>query len=125
MSGKVTYGSYLSLDRILGAQEPPGPDGAPRPLAHHDEMLFVIVHQAYELWFKQVLHEIRLARDLLAQEPVPEPDIMRVVMALRRVHEIQKVLVALAHRLEFLVPASGTDSTPPPASSRCSSASWS
>lgn len=105
MSRMVTYGTYLGLDRILGAQEPPGPDGAPRAISHHDEMLFLIVHQAYELWFKQVLHELTLARDLLAQDPVPEPDIMRVVMALHRVHEIQKVLVAQLGVLETMNPA--------------------
>jgi tryptophan 2,3-dioxygenase len=102
MSVPITYGSYLSLDKILGAQEPPGTDGRPRPLAHHDEMLFLIVHQTYELWFKQILHELRLARDLLAQDPVPEPDIMRVVMALGRVHEIEKVLVAQLGVLETM-----------------------
>jgi tryptophan 2,3-dioxygenase len=105
MSRPITYGTYLSLDKILGAQAPPGPDGAPRALSHHDEMLFLIVHQAYELWFKQVLHELKLARDLLAQDPVPEPDIMRVVMALHRVHEIQKVLVAQLGVLETMNPA--------------------
>jgi tryptophan 2,3-dioxygenase len=105
MSRPLTYGAYLGLEKILGAQLPPGPDGSPRPLAHHDEMLFLIVHQAYELWFKQVLHELRLARDLLAQDPVPEPDIMRVVMAMHRVHEIQRILVAQLGVLETMNPA--------------------
>ncbi|HEX5136704.1 MAG TPA: tryptophan 2,3-dioxygenase family protein [Planctomycetota bacterium] len=105
MSLPITYGTYLGLDKILGAQEPPGPDGRPRPIAHHDEMLFLIVHQAYELWFKQVLHELKLSRDLLAQDPVPEPDIMRVVMALHRVHEIQKIFVAQLGVLETMQPA--------------------
>jgi tryptophan 2,3-dioxygenase len=68
-------------------------------------MLFLVVHQAYELWFKQILHELRLARDLLVQDPVPEPDIMRVVMALHRVHEIQKMLVGQLGVLETMQPA--------------------
>jgi len=54
---EVPYGDYLRLDRILDAQNPPGPDGEPRGLHHHDEMLFIVIHQVYELWFKQILHE--------------------------------------------------------------------
>ncbi|MHC4491284.1 MAG: tryptophan 2,3-dioxygenase family protein, partial [Planctomycetota bacterium] len=77
MSAELRYDAYLNLDRILTAQRPPGADGRPRELAHHDEMLFVVIHQVYELWFKQILHEVTRVRDLLAQEIVPEPDIAR------------------------------------------------
>ena len=48
----LSYGSYLKVDELLSLQ---------RPLSqppHHDEMLFIIIHQVYELWFKQLLHEI-------------------------------------------------------------------
>ena len=49
----VYYPDYLQLDKILGAQAPESDkQGAPA----HDEMLFIIIHQTYELWFKQVLH---------------------------------------------------------------------
>lgn len=48
----LTYGSYLQLDQLLGAQRPlsDGPE--------HDELLFIVVHQVYELWFMQLLHEL-------------------------------------------------------------------
>jgi len=105
MSGELRYDAYLNLDRILDAQLPPGADGRPRELAHHDEMLFVVIHQVYELWFKQVLHEVVRIRNLLAQEVVPEPDIARAVQALHRVHEIEKILVAQIGVLETMNPA--------------------
>ncbi len=104
MSKPVTYETYLRLDNILDAQEPMGPDGKPRPRAHHDEMLFVVVHQAYELWFKQVIHELTRACDLLADDPVPEPAIPRICSALRRVHEIQKVMLAHLPVIETMNP---------------------
>jgi tryptophan 2,3-dioxygenase len=104
VSGEPVYGSYLNLDRILNAQNPPGPDGAPRPLHHHDEMLFVVIHQVYELWFKQVLHELMQARDLLRQDPVPERDVPRIVKGLGRVHEIFRILVAQISVLETMSP---------------------
>ncbi len=92
-----TYWDYLQLDRLLDLQRPGGDD--------HDEMLFIIIHQSYELWFKQILHELTLARDLLAREFVPERDIPRVHKALRRVHEIQRVLVSQINVLETMSPA--------------------
>ena len=53
--GGAYYADYLKLDRLLAAQQPEsGRHGRPA----HDEMLFIIVHQAYELWFKQILHEL-------------------------------------------------------------------
>lgn len=60
MSQDVTYTSYLDLDRVLAAQHPVS--GA------HDEMLFIIVHQASELWLKLCLHELEAARNCIAQD---------------------------------------------------------
>jgi tryptophan 2,3-dioxygenase len=54
MSADVTYASYLDLDRILGAQHPAS--------KAHDKLLFIIVHQASELWLKLCLHELTAAR---------------------------------------------------------------
>ncbi|MGQ0613184.1 MAG: tryptophan 2,3-dioxygenase [Planctomycetaceae bacterium] len=102
--GNLTYGQYLNLDRLLALQNPPGPDGGARTHLHHDEMLFVVIHQVFELWFKQILHELVLARDLLAAPEVPEPDMPRVVAALGRVHEIQTVLLAQFDVLETMTP---------------------
>ena len=101
----LTYGTYLNLDRILSAQNPPGLDGKPRDLHHHEEMLFVVIHQVYELWFKQIIHDLVLARDLLARDFVPETDIPRVSKGLRRVHEIQRILVEQISVLETMNPA--------------------
>ena len=101
----LTYGTYLNLDRILSAQNPPGLDGEPRELHHHEEMLFVVIHQVYELWFKQIIHDLVLARDLLARDSVPETDIPRVSKGLRRVHEIQRILVEQISVLETMNPA--------------------
>ncbi|MHC4952921.1 MAG: tryptophan 2,3-dioxygenase family protein [Planctomycetota bacterium] len=99
---EVPYGDYLRLDRILDAQDPPGPDGQPRGLHHHDEMLFIVIHQVYELWFKQIAHEATLIRDLLAAPEVPESDIPRVVKGLGRIHEILKVGVQQLSVLETM-----------------------
>ena len=62
-SGGTDYATYLLIDDLLGLQRPFTP-GA------HDELLFIIVHQSYELWFKLILHELTRARDeLLAGRP--------------------------------------------------------
>jgi len=71
----LTYGSYLRIDELLGLQhelsDPP----------HHDELLFIIIHQVYELWFRQMLHEIEAAmRNLAADEP------LKVSKQFRRIH---------------------------------------
>jgi len=99
---EVPYGDYLRLDRILDAQDPPGPDGEPRGLHHHDEMLFIVIHQVYELWFKQILHEMTFIRDLLAAPDVPETDVPRIVKGLYRVAEILKVGVQQLTVLETM-----------------------
>ena len=49
-SAALTYASYLALDEVLGAQRPRSDE--------HDELLFIVIHQVYELWFKQLLHEL-------------------------------------------------------------------
>lgn len=104
MTFQLTYETYLRLPEILDAQRPPDDSGKPRDLEHHDELLFIVTHQAYELWFKQVIHEVESARDLLAQDPVPEPAVTRVCRSLRRVHEIQKVMIAQIGVLETMNP---------------------
>ncbi|HJU42491.1 MAG TPA: tryptophan 2,3-dioxygenase family protein [Vicinamibacterales bacterium] len=89
----VTYGSYLAVDELLELQRPrsEGPE--------HDEMLFIVIHQVYELWFKQVLHEIDHVIDLLeAREP------HRALHTLKRILTILKVLVAQLDILETMTP---------------------
>ena len=59
----VTYSTYLGLEELLAAQRPLslGPDGRPE----HDELLFIVIHQVYELWFKQLLHELAEVQRML------------------------------------------------------------
>jgi len=115
----VEYAEYLKLDRLLGSQSPKSVAYG-RPA--HDEMLFVIVHQAYELWFKQILHELDSVLALFRADSVDERSIGVALARLARVTEIQKLLVDQLRVLEtmtpldfldfrdFLVPASGFQS---------------
>lgn len=94
----LTYGSYLRLDELLALQTPAsaGPEGAG---AEHDEMLFIIIHQVYELWFKEILHEVDHLCTLLNADDLP-----RAQHTLRRVLTILKVLVAQIDVLETMTP---------------------
>jgi tryptophan 2,3-dioxygenase len=89
----VTYTSYLQIDTLLTLQEPrsAGPE--------HDEMLFIVIHQVYELWFKELLHELDFVRRLLEDG---EPH--RAQHTLRRILTILKVLVAQLDILETMTP---------------------
>jgi tryptophan 2,3-dioxygenase len=89
----VTYSSYLKLDELLGLQRPlsAGPE--------HDEMLFIVVHQVYELWFKEILHELDYLQQLLARDDLP-----RALHTLKRILTILKVLVAQLDILETMTP---------------------
>jgi tryptophan 2,3-dioxygenase len=87
----LTYTSYLALDEVLGAQRPRTDE--------HDELLFIVVHQVYELWFKQLLHELARAQQLL-EEGHTAP----VVHTLRRVLTILKVAVSQIDVLETMTP---------------------
>jgi tryptophan 2,3-dioxygenase len=102
----VYYGDYLQIDRLLSLQSPESAKHGP-PV--HDETLFIIVHQAYELWFKQVLHEFdRVERDFSAN-PVDDEAMARIVHSLARVHEVLKLLVAQLDVLETMTPADFLD----------------
>jgi tryptophan 2,3-dioxygenase len=99
--GTIYYWDYLQLDRILGAQELESTKhGEPA----HDETLFIIVHQAYELWFKQILVELGAAMSLMERDVVPEPDIGRVVHHLERITTIQPALLHFLEILESMTP---------------------
>ncbi|MFN8673258.1 MAG: tryptophan 2,3-dioxygenase family protein [Candidatus Sericytochromatia bacterium] len=97
----VYYSDYLKLDKILDAQFPKSNDyGKPA----HDEMLFIIIHQTYELWFKQILHEMGSIIEIFKQEYIKENDLGTVVIRLERVIEIQKVLIEQVRILETMTP---------------------
>ncbi|MGI9517664.1 MAG: tryptophan 2,3-dioxygenase family protein, partial [Pirellulaceae bacterium] len=82
--GGIYYADYLQLDKILGAQDPESAQQGQAPA--HDEMLFIIVHQAYELWFKQILHEIRSIIAMIGDDIVDERQMGLMVARLERVH---------------------------------------
>jgi len=89
----VTYGSYLAIDELLALQRPrsEGPE--------HDEMLFIVIHQVYELWFKEILHELdQVMRWLEAG------DVTRAQHTMKRILTILKVLVAQLDILETMTP---------------------
>jgi tryptophan 2,3-dioxygenase len=87
----TTYASYLALDDVLGAQHPRSDE--------HDELLFIVIHQVYELWFKQLLHEFAALQRRLADGDTP-----RSLHTLRRALTILKVVVAQIDVLETLTP---------------------
>jgi tryptophan 2,3-dioxygenase len=90
-SAAVTYNSYLALDEVLGAQRPRS--------GEHDEMLFIVIHQVYELWFKQLLHEFEYL-----QRRLDDGDTPHVLHTLRRVLTVLKVVVAQIDVLETMTP---------------------
>jgi tryptophan 2,3-dioxygenase len=89
----VTYASYLKIDELLELQQPrsTGPE--------HDEMLFIVIHQVYELWFKELLHEFDRVRRLLEDD---EPH--RAQHTLKRILTILKVMVGQLDVLETMTP---------------------
>lgn len=88
-----SYSDYLKLDELLALQRPlsEGPE--------HDETLFIIIHQVYELWFKEVLHELDYLQELLGRRDTP-----RALATLKRILTILKVLVAQLDVLETMTP---------------------
>src|SRR6059058_873720 len=98
------YGSYLAVDKLLALQAPLSlVEGK---LIAHDEMLFIIIHQAYELWFKQILHELRACGEVLSKPAADDdgPDLNMVVHRLKRVVEIWKLLNHQVDVLETMTP---------------------
>src|SRR5690606_14798818 len=95
------YSEYLQLDRLLDCQRPLSAiDGDPA----HDEMLFIVVHQAFELWFKQILWELDAVIETMAADHVPARDLSRAVARLRRIATIQPLLIQQLEVLETMTP---------------------
>jgi tryptophan 2,3-dioxygenase len=94
---RLTYGSYLRLEQLLDSQhlesDPP----------EHDELLFITIHQVYELWFKQLLHEATAARDAMMGEG-DENRLWWAQHLLQRMHVIERVLVHQVDVLETMTP---------------------
>ena len=100
----VYYGEYLQLDKIINAQHPVSFEQGKEPA--HDEMLFIIIHQAYELWFKQILFEIGSVIDVMSKPSLNDnsPELQTVVHRMNRVVTILKVLVHQIDILETMTP---------------------
>ena len=98
------YQDYLQLPTILNSQHPESFKEGNEPA--HDEMLFIIIHQAYELWFKQLLFEVNSAIEVMSQESINDntPQLQTVVHRLNRVGTILKVLVHQIDIMETMTP---------------------
>ena len=94
-SAEPTYASYLKLDRLLDLQEP-----LSQPV-QHDEMLFIAIHQVYEIWFKLMLHELdKINRDF------GDNDLYGAIHTFKRVRTLMKTLVGQLDILETMTPKS-------------------
>ena len=87
----LTYTSYLALEEILGAQRPKSEE--------HDEILFIVVHQVYELWFKQLIHELRYLQRMLE-----EGNDARAFATFKRLLTILKLVVQQLDVIETMTP---------------------
>jgi tryptophan 2,3-dioxygenase len=101
MSTEYGKGALLSYNKYLRVRELIDLQTCLSTPAHHDELLFITVHQAYELWFKQILHEIDAAIRLMSEDRTGE-----AALAMHRVVEIEKLLVSQIHILETMTPIS-------------------
>ncbi len=95
MAEPVTYAGYLRLDQLLSAQQPRSNE--------HDEMLFIVIHQIYELWFKQLLHELAKL-----QSQLESGSTTHAMRTLRRTLAILKIVVAQLDVLETMTPTQFT-----------------
>ena len=95
MAEPVTYSGYLRLDQLLSAQQPRSNE--------HDEMLFIVIHQIYELWFKQLLHELGKLQSELEFGAT-----MHAMRTLQRMLAILKIVVAQLDVLETMTPTQFT-----------------
>ena len=91
----LSYNKYLRVQDLIQLQN------CLSDPAHHDELLFITVHQAYELWFKQILHEIDAAIALIAENRLPA-----ATRGISRIVDIEKLLVSQIHILESMTPIS-------------------
>src|SRR3954462_11708493 len=93
MTETLSYNKYLRVPDLIALQ-----DCLSDP-AHHDELLFITIHQTYELWFKQILHEVDAAVSQMGEDRAAA-----AARSIRRVVEIEKILVNQIHILETMTP---------------------
>lgn len=95
------YGDYLHLPKLLDSQHPLS---AQLTQEAHDETLFIIVHQVYELWFKQILHELNSIVETFSNEIIEEKKLFKVVQRMERIQKIQGLLIAQIPVMETMTP---------------------
>ena len=98
----IHYQSYLALDQLLSAQNPRS--ASMDSGEAHEEMLFIIVHQSYEIWFKQIIHELESVVNMFDKEVVDEKNIGTAIARLNRVIQIFKLLVDHIPIMESMTP---------------------
>jgi len=101
--GLLSYGGYLRLPTLLLQQQPQSSKTPSDPPAH-DELLFITIHQVYELWFKLLLHELTTVRDLLLTHSRDDGALWTARHLLRRVEQVEQVLIAQLPVLETMTP---------------------
>ena len=103
MPSEVHYHDYLQLDKILNAQSP---ESEKLQLPAHDEMLFIVIHQVYELWFKQLHHEVNSIAGIMSKPALNDnsPELQTVVHRLNRCVTILRVLVHQIDIMETMTP---------------------
>ena len=99
--GPTYYGDYLELNKLLDTQHP---KSAALGEEAHDETLFIIVHQVYELWFKQILHEMKSMHGIFGQTKIEESQLSVVVARLERIKKIQGLLLTQLDVMETMTP---------------------
>lgn len=100
-SRRLSYGEYLRLEEMLALQE--GPDWLGREFSNN-ELHFVVVHQAFELWFRLIIRELTELRDLLNRDNIPESDMPKAVHHMDRVTEIFNLLASQWRVMETMSP---------------------
>ena len=88
-----TYKTYLKLDKLLDLQKPISPE-------EHDEILFIIIHQVFELWFKQIIHELENA----LQPAFVNGDELKISLTFKRLIRILNIIVEQLKILETMTP---------------------
>ncbi len=103
--GPVYYGDYLQLPKLLDSQLPLSRKYADKTNGEcHDEMLFIVVHQVYELWFKQILHDLDSILGVFSKTYIPEVELSSIIQKLERIKKIQGLLVGQFDVLETMTP---------------------
>jgi len=99
----VYYSEYLQLDKILNAQHP---ESEKENIKADDELMFIIIHQTYELWFKQIIHELNITRNIFKQPNIPNnsPDIYNSVHRIKRICAILDIAVQQMTVMETMTP---------------------